>query len=104
MKGLEMVRLNELVEITSLSFADSSTLLPVQTISIRSRHGLITSALVSDPPDDADLWSAASELCEVLEGDRYGSLEKTREYVEGSSQGSYRDSMRRVLEWLEREM
>ncbi|GAA5858404.1 hypothetical protein JCM5353_003957 [Sporobolomyces roseus] len=74
------------------------------TISIRSRHGLITSASVSDPPDDADLWSAASELCEVLEGDRYGSLEKTREYVEGSSQGSYRDSMSRVLDWLEREM
>ncbi|GAA5994821.1 hypothetical protein JCM5350_000901, partial [Sporobolomyces pararoseus] len=74
------------------------------TISLRSRHGLITTASVANPPDDADLWSAASELCEVLEGDRYGTIEKTREYLERASEGSYKRLLQKVVDWLRREM
>ncbi|GAA5960401.1 hypothetical protein JCM3765_007499 [Sporobolomyces pararoseus] len=74
------------------------------TISLRSRHGLITTASVANPPDDADLWSAASELCEVLEGDRYGTIEKTREYLERASEGSYKQLLQKVVDWLRREM
>ncbi|GAA6008605.1 hypothetical protein JCM11491_003365 [Sporobolomyces phaffii] len=67
------------------------------TISIRSRHGLITAATVSNPPDDADLWSAASEVCEALEGDRYGTIEKTRAYLDSMNEGSYKELSRRIM-------
>ncbi|GAA5832831.1 hypothetical protein JCM3766R1_007058 [Sporobolomyces carnicolor] len=67
------------------------------TISLRSRHGLITSASVSTPPDDADLWSAASEVCEVLEGDRYGTIEQTREYLARASPGTYKELLTRIM-------
>ncbi|GAA5894836.1 putative lipoate--protein ligase [Sporobolomyces salmoneus] len=74
------------------------------TISLRSRHGLITNATVATPPDDADLWSAASELCEILEGDRYGSIEKTREYLAGTKEGRYKELLDSVVNWLRKEM
>ncbi|GAA6061099.1 hypothetical protein JCM10212_006130 [Sporobolomyces blumeae] len=74
------------------------------TISIKSRHGVVTSATVSTPPDDADVWSQASEVCDVLEGDRYGTVEATRAYVETSAPGAYRDGMQRIVDWLARAM
>ncbi|GAA5924167.1 putative lipoate--protein ligase [Sporobolomyces koalae] len=76
------------------------------TISIRSRHGLITTATVSNPPTSTEMWAAASELCQLLEGDRYGTLERTRAYLDKNRNetNQYNESIRKMLQWLQREM
>ncbi|CEQ39111.1 SPOSA6832_00624 [Sporobolomyces salmonicolor] len=74
------------------------------TLSIHSRHGLITSATISSPPSDATLWSAASELCQVLEGDRYGTMGRAKSYVESTPAGEAKTRLAELVGWLERAM
>lgn len=74
-----------------------------QTLSIDSRHGLITSASVPSPPV-ARAWAhSASELCGLLAGDRYETMEQTTEAVRGRA-GDEGERLRELLEWLRREM
>ena len=74
-----------------------------QEMTIQSRHGLITHAeLTRAPPGD---WRvAATELCELMVGDRYETLERTREAVEQGGSPRHRERMSEVIEWLQREM
>ncbi|TNY24189.1 Lipoyltransferase and lipoate-protein ligase [Rhodotorula diobovata] len=73
------------------------------TLSITSRHGLVTRASLARPPRPLEWWRAATELCRVLEGDRYGSVERTVETVSGL-RGEEGERVRVLLEWLKREM
>ncbi|KWU45844.1 Lipoyltransferase and lipoate-protein ligase [Rhodotorula sp. JG-1b] len=72
-------------------------------MTIQSRHGLITHAeLTRAPPEE---WRvAAPELCELMVGDRYETLERTRETVEQGGPPQHRERMSEVIEWLQREM
>ncbi|KPV76787.1 uncharacterized protein RHOBADRAFT_12541, partial [Rhodotorula graminis WP1] len=74
-----------------------------QTLSINSRHGLISSASLSHPPRPLEWWRAATELCRLLEGDRYESVERTREAA-ARLRGDEGDKVRQLLEWLRGEM
>ncbi|GAA5997015.1 putative lipoate--protein ligase [Rhodotorula paludigena] len=73
------------------------------TLSVNSKHGLITSASLSNPPRPLDWWRTASELCRLLEGDRYETLERTREALP-RLKGEERERMETLVEWLQREM
>ncbi|GAA5933360.1 hypothetical protein JCM3775_000666 [Rhodotorula graminis] len=73
------------------------------TLSINSRHGLISSASLSHPPRPLEWWRAATELCRLLEGDRYESVERTREAA-ARLRGDEGDKVRQLLEWLRGEM
>ncbi|GAA6048019.1 hypothetical protein JCM3770_000151 [Rhodotorula araucariae] len=73
------------------------------TLAIHSRHGVITSATLASPPRPLEWWRAASELCALLEGDRYGGMAKTLEAVQGM-RGETRERIEVLLEWLKREM
>ncbi|GJN87773.1 hypothetical protein Rhopal_000728-T1 [Rhodotorula paludigena] len=75
----------------------------LKTLSVNSKHGLITSASLSDPPRPLDWWRTASELCRLLEGDRYETLERTREALL-RLKGEDRERMETFVEWLRREM
>lgn len=74
-----------------------------QEMTIQSRHGLITHAELTRAPRALEDWRAASELCELMVGDRYETLERTREAVETGG-SPHRGRMREVIEWLQREM
>lgn len=72
-------------------------------MTIQSRHGLITHAeLTRAPPEDGR--AAATGLCELMVGDRYETLERTREAVAVDKGGSHRERMSEMIEWLQREM
>ncbi|GAA5914253.1 hypothetical protein JCM6882_003666 [Rhodosporidiobolus microsporus] len=73
------------------------------TMDISSRHGLITSASLPTPPRPLEWWKSASELCQLLEGDRYETLEKTLETA-GKRKGEEGERVRALVEWLRREM
>ncbi|TKA50120.1 hypothetical protein B0A53_06467, partial [Rhodotorula sp. CCFEE 5036] len=72
-------------------------------VTIQSRHGLITHAeLTRAPPEDGR--AAATELCELMVGDRYETLERTSEAVEKKGSARHRERMSEMIEWLQREM
>ncbi|BGP29252.1 hypothetical protein JCM10296v2_000990 [Rhodotorula toruloides] len=73
------------------------------TMSVSSRHGLITSASLPSPPLDLDWWQSASELCELLAGDRYESMEQTAQAVRERA-GDEGERLRVLVEWLRGEM
>ncbi|KAK4333509.1 putative lipoate-protein ligase A [Rhodotorula toruloides] len=73
------------------------------TMSISSRHGLITSASLPSPPLDLEWWQSASELCELLAGDRYESMEQTTQAVRERA-GDEGERLRVLVEWLRGEM
>lgn len=74
-----------------------------QEVTIQSRHGLITHAeLTRAPPEDGR--AAATELCELMVGDRYETLERTSEAVEKKGSARHRERMSEMIEWLQREM
>ncbi|BGP22044.1 hypothetical protein JCM10295v2_000921 [Rhodotorula toruloides] len=73
------------------------------TMSISSRHGLITSASLPAPPLALEWWQSASELCELLAGDRYESMEETAAAVR-DREGEEGERLRVLVEWLRGEM
>ncbi|GAA5984227.1 hypothetical protein JCM11641_005887 [Rhodosporidiobolus odoratus] len=72
-------------------------------LDISSRHGLITSASLPTPPKPLEWWKAASELCQLLESDRYETVERTVEKAAGKL-GEEGERLSVLLEWLQREM
>ncbi|GAA5883256.1 hypothetical protein JCM3774_000647 [Rhodotorula dairenensis] len=92
---------------------DMTRSLSFGTVSIRiqSRHGMITSAEPTrregslSRGGDADVARVVSDVCALLVGDRYESLERTREAIDADGSGSERrERMREIVEWLQREM
>ncbi|GAA5857691.1 hypothetical protein JCM8547_004332 [Rhodosporidiobolus lusitaniae] len=73
------------------------------TLDISSRHGLITSCSLPLPPRPLEWWRAASELCGLLEGDRYERVERTVESVRGRK-GEEGERVRELVEWVRGEM
>lgn len=73
-------------------------------MTIQSRHGVITHVELTRAPRALDDWRAATELCELMVGDRYETLERTREAVEMGGSARHRERMSEMLEWLQREM
>lgn len=82
----------------------SSILATAQEMTIQSRHGVITHVELTRAPRALDDWRAATELCELMVGDRYETLERTREAVEMGGSARHRERMSEMLEWLQREM
>ncbi|BGP59397.1 hypothetical protein NBRC10512v2_000691 [Rhodotorula toruloides] len=73
------------------------------TMSISSRHGLITSASLPSPPLDLEWWQSASELCEWLAGDRYESMDSTTQAAQERA-GDEGERLRVLVAWLRGEM
>ncbi|BGP37091.1 hypothetical protein JCM10449v2_000995 [Rhodotorula kratochvilovae] len=73
------------------------------TLSINSRHGLITTASLPAPPRPLEWWRTASTLCALLEGEQYESIEKVVRAVQ-EMKGEERERMEVLLEWLKRKM
>ncbi|GAA6029899.1 hypothetical protein JCM8097_009160 [Rhodosporidiobolus ruineniae] len=73
------------------------------TLSLSSRHGLITSATLPSPPKPLAYWRAATTVCQLLEGERYETAEGAVEKAErmGGEEG---EKVREVLEWVRGEM
>lgn len=74
-----------------------------QTITINSKHGLITSAELTAAPAERAWAARAEELVAGLAGDRYGSLEGTQEVAERLGEGD-REKAQALIDWLRREM
>lgn len=75
----------------------------MQTLTINSKHGLITSAELTAPPAERGWEERARDLVANLEGDRYGSLEGVTEKA-GRLAGEEQEKTRALIEWLRREM
>ncbi|BGP13163.1 hypothetical protein JCM10213v2_001082 [Rhodosporidiobolus nylandii] len=73
------------------------------TMDITSRHGLIQSASLPTPPKPLDWWKAASKVCQILEGDRYETLEQTGQKLK-ELQGEEGEKVETLVEWLREEM
>ncbi|BGP53267.1 hypothetical protein JCM8202v2_000826 [Rhodotorula sphaerocarpa] len=74
-------------------------------VTIHSRHGVITSAELTRSPRALEAWRCATELCQLLVGDRYESLEGTRAAVSGGrGSGEKQAWMEESVAWLQQEM
>ncbi len=74
-----------------------------QTVTINSKHGLITSAELTAPPEERAWAERARDLVANLEGDRYGSLEDVQTQAERLS-GEGGEKTQALIDWLRREM
>ncbi|GAA6005214.1 hypothetical protein JCM10207_002900 [Rhodosporidiobolus poonsookiae] len=73
------------------------------TLDLSSRHGLITSTSLSHPPRPLEWWKAASELCTLLEGERYETVEGVGEKA-AKLRGEQGERVSELFEWVRGEM
>jgi lipoate-protein ligase A len=76
---------------------------PSQDLTLASRHGLITSASLPSPVASPDWSNAANELCSLLEGEQYETVEGVAEKLEGKS-GEEAEKLRLLVDWVKGEM
>lgn len=75
----------------------------LQTITVNSKHGIVTSAELTAAPKEREWAERARDLVANLEGDRYGSLEQVQEMA-GMMTGEGGGKTQSLIDWLRREM
>jgi hypothetical protein len=75
----------------------------LQDLVLTSRHGLITSAALPTLPDSKEWAGALRELCDLLEGERYETVQGLVKELAGRS-GRNGERLRVLVEWVKGEM